>query len=62
MEEIEHDTKLNGLMLSRTRVMNDLETACNPRYKEQLLQALAFLDHEIAVLDPGSISSESASA
>jgi hypothetical protein len=53
-EEIAHETKLHGLMLSRTRVLNDLQTACNPRYREQLLQALDYLDHQIAALDLGS--------
>jgi hypothetical protein len=53
-EAIEHETKLHGLMLSRTRVLNDLQTACNPRYREQLRQALEYLDRQIAALDPGS--------
>jgi hypothetical protein len=41
---------MHGLMLSRTRVLNDLQHACNTRYRAQLEQALAFLDQQIAEL------------
>ena len=49
-EDIQRESKVHGLMLSRTRVMHDLQTACNPRYRGQLEQALAFLDQQIAEL------------
>ncbi len=42
--------KRNGLLLSRTRVLHDIETARNPRYQEQLRKALLFLDSELAEL------------
>jgi hypothetical protein len=49
-DEVERDSKLHGLMLSRTRVLNDLQSACNPRYRQQLAQALAYLDQQITAL------------
>ncbi|MBS1871970.1 MAG: hypothetical protein JSU00_02060 [Acidobacteria bacterium] len=49
-DEVELEGKLHGLMLSRTRVLNDLNGVSNPRYRQQLEQALAFLDHQIAAL------------
>lgn len=48
--ELERETKRDSLMLSRTRVLHDLQTACNVRYRQQLEQALAFLDQQIADL------------
>jgi len=52
-EEIERQRKLDGLRLSRTRVVHDLEAARNPRYRTQLEAALAHLDREIALLGAG---------
>jgi hypothetical protein len=49
-EEVQRESKVHSLMLSRTRVMHDLQAACNPRYRGQLEQALAFLDQQIAEL------------
>lgn len=52
--ELQRESKVHGLMLSRTRVLNDLQHACNARYRAQLEQALAFLDQQIAELEPGT--------
>jgi len=49
-DERERLRKLNGLLLSRTRVLHDLETAHNPRYLEQLKSALSFLDTQLEQL------------
>lgn len=49
-EDVQRESKVDSLLLSRTRVMHDLQTACNPRYRGQLEQALAFLDQQIAEL------------
>jgi len=49
-EQIVHETKRDSLELSRTRVLHDLQTACNARYRIQLEQALAHLDGQIATL------------
>jgi hypothetical protein len=40
-----------SLELSRTRVMQDLEKAENPRYRELLQRSLMFLDEKLAALD-----------
>lgn len=48
--ELEREGKRDSLMLSRTRVLHDLQIACNARYRQQLEQALAFLDQQIADL------------
>lgn len=50
-DDIERESKMHGLMLSRTRVLNDIQGACNPRYRQQLEQALAYLNQQIAELD-----------
>jgi hypothetical protein len=39
------------LLLSRTRVQNDLQSTQSPRYREQLTRALADLETQIAALD-----------
>ena len=39
------------LQLSRTSILQKLETVENPRYKEQLTRALADLDKQIKALD-----------
>jgi len=50
-ETIQSQYKRDNLMMSRTRVLHDLETACNPRYRVQLQNALSYLDQEIAKLN-----------
>ena len=42
--------QLNNLMLSRTRIQAEIQTACNARFREQLARELAFLDERIAEL------------
>ena len=42
------DVKRDSLMLTRTRVVHDLSTASNARYRLQLQEALAFLDSQLA--------------
>jgi hypothetical protein len=42
--------KREDLMLSRKRVLHDIEAAQNPRYVEILTAALAHLDQELARL------------
>jgi hypothetical protein len=49
-EQVERQKKIDSLELSRTRVMHDIQAACNPRYKTVLFQALAHLDAELAKL------------
>jgi hypothetical protein len=42
------------ILLSRTRVLDDLQTATNARYQEQLRRTLQFLDDKLAALEPGA--------
>ncbi len=49
-EEAERIRKEEGLQMSRSRVLRDIEAAHNPRYRKVLERALAHLDHEIAQL------------
>jgi molecular chaperone GrpE (heat shock protein) len=41
-----------SLELSRTRVLQDMEKAENPRYRDMLQQSLLFLDQKLAALEP----------
>jgi hypothetical protein len=49
-EETERQQQRESLQLSRTRVMHDLETSKNPRYRATLEAALKHLDDKIATL------------
>ena len=49
-EQALHQKKIESLELSRTRVMHDIQAACNPKYKTILFEALAHLDAELAKL------------
>lgn len=43
--------KLDDLHLQRIRVLHDLQTACNPRYRAIVEESLRFLDRQIADLE-----------
>jgi len=47
-QEAERNKKRESLQLSRTRVLHDLETANNPRYREILQAALKHLDDKLS--------------
>jgi len=49
-EALEAVRKREGLLLSRTRVVRELETAQNPRYKAVLTKALADLDAQLSMI------------
>jgi len=49
-EDLRKETERRGLALSRTRIMNDLETATHPNHRKSLEAALAHLDQKIAEL------------
>jgi hypothetical protein len=49
-EQAELRQKREGLLLSRARVLRDLETARHPRYRAILQEALDHLDRELANL------------
>jgi hypothetical protein len=48
--QMEAHVKREGLLLSRSRVLHDLEAAGNPRYRKMLEEALAHLESEIIKL------------
>jgi hypothetical protein len=52
--EQKHSRERELLQLARTSIVQKLETAENPRYKEQLNRALADLDKQINALGPNS--------
>jgi hypothetical protein len=49
-EQTERKQQRDSLLLSRTRVMHDLESSKNPRYRATLEAALKHLDDKIATL------------
>ncbi|OLE84185.1 MAG: hypothetical protein AUG07_06910 [Acidobacteria bacterium 13_1_20CM_2_60_10] len=49
-EQSSRQRELEGLRLSRTRIVRELEAATHPRHREQLTAALKFLDDKIAEL------------
>lgn len=49
-EEAERKQQRESLLLTRVRVVHDLETSKNPRYRESLEAALKHLDEKIAAL------------
>ena len=50
-EEAELQRKKDSLVLSRARVLHDLEASQNPRHQQILRQALAELEARLAQLD-----------
>lgn len=49
-EDIKKEQEKSGLVLSRTRVKNDLENATNPNHRKSLEAALEYLDKKIGEL------------
>jgi hypothetical protein len=49
-EERDRQSRRDGLRLSRTRILGDLEQAGNARYRAQLQQALDFIDQQLREL------------
>lgn len=49
-EQIAHDSTRNSLEMSRQRVLQQLQVACNPNHRNMLEQALADLDERISHL------------
>lgn len=43
----ERNRKRDGLLLSRERLIRQLPTACNPRHRQMLEQAIAELDRQL---------------
>jgi hypothetical protein len=49
--ELKHSRERDLLQLARTSITQKLEATENPRYREQLNQALADLDKQLKALD-----------
>lgn len=47
VEKTEIEQKLEDLHLQRTRVLHDLQSACNPRYRAIIEESLRFLEDQI---------------
>ena len=53
VEELRRQREHESLELSRTRVLQDLAAAKNPKYRELLERSLRYLDEKIAGLNHG---------
>jgi hypothetical protein len=49
-EDMQKEMERKGLVLSRKRIVNDLETATHPNHRKSLEAALEHLDKKIAEL------------
>jgi ABC-type lipoprotein export system ATPase subunit len=49
-ESVELRSKRQGLMLQRSRFLQEMETARNPRYREMLNELLKHVEQELAKL------------
>ena len=47
-EQVLKEQEKRGLVLSRTRILNSLESATNPNHRKSLEAALAHLDQKLA--------------
>lgn len=46
-DRLDLERKRQGVLLSRTKVLRDLDTCCNPRYRDILVAALADLEMQL---------------
>jgi hypothetical protein len=49
-DDLSREQERRGLLLSRTRIANDLESATHPNHRKSLEAALAHLDKKLADL------------
>lgn len=49
-EKTDQEQQLEDLHLQRTRVLHDLQAACNPRYRAMIEESLRFLEGKISDL------------
>jgi adenylyl- and sulfurtransferase ThiI len=50
-EQLSRQRERESIELSRTRVLQDLASAINPKYRELLQRSLQYLNEQIATLD-----------
>ncbi|HME13484.1 MAG TPA: hypothetical protein VKF79_11510 [Candidatus Acidoferrum sp.] len=48
--QVRHEQEKKDLQLSRTRIVNELQSATHPQHRKSLEAALAHLDHKISEL------------
>jgi hypothetical protein len=46
-DELERESRRQGLLLSRAKIVTDIENARDDRHRAALQQALAFLDNQL---------------
>jgi hypothetical protein len=61
-EQIQRERERESLLLSRTRVLHEIEASTHPRYRQQLEAALAHLDRQLKKLEPVAGSAPSVKA
>ncbi|MBV9304369.1 MAG: hypothetical protein JOY62_05780 [Acidobacteriaceae bacterium] len=50
-EQLSRQRERESIELSRTRVLQDMQSASNPKYRELLQRSLDYLNEKIAALD-----------
>ncbi|MCC7156045.1 MAG: hypothetical protein IT161_15825 [Bryobacterales bacterium] len=50
-EEVARRARHDSLLLQRTRILSEMQSACNPRFRSQLEAALAHLEAEVRKLE-----------
>jgi len=50
-DQQQRNRKRDGLLLSRQRLTQQLQTACNPRHRQQLEQSIAELEKQISSIE-----------
>ena len=49
-DEVERESRKQGLLLSRTKIVRDIENARDERHRASLKQALDYIDAQISAL------------
>ena len=49
-DQVERDSRMQGLLLSRTKIVRDIENARDERHRAALKQALDYIDAQIRAL------------
>ena len=49
-DQVERDSRMQGLLLSRTKIVRDIENARDERHRHALKQALEYIDAQIHAL------------
>jgi hypothetical protein len=57
LKQQQSNRKRDGLLLSRQRLTQELQTACNPRHRQMLEQAISDLDAQLSSFNVVTIPS-----